>query len=169
MIFWFFGFPGVGKDYCANLFAELNNIPYFDADNFLTDKERSLLKTGQFTKENRLIKLRRIATYLEEQLKTTPHLVIGDSLPDNASRKMLADRFLERIVFIHVIAPTNIHHKRISERKNHFFTADLLTDWVKKHWEESIEIPHISLNNDSKDSKKLISKLKTLTNQYIKV
>ena len=46
MIYWFFGYPGVGKDYLAEKLSQLVSIPHIDADNFLTNTDKKKLIEG---------------------------------------------------------------------------------------------------------------------------
>lgn len=157
MIFFFFGYPGIGKDYCAKRLSSLVNIPHLDADDFLTKQDQEKLIKGSFTKKDRLRKLKRIIINIKKNFPNQ-NLTIGDSLPDNLSRKLLVDSFGENIIFIHLHTLRAIHLKRLSERKNHFFTADLLRSWIKTHW-QPINISYIPLNNSSKNMDRLDKKL----------
>ena len=149
MIYWFFGYPGSGKDYCAHRFSALIGAEYFHADGFLTDEERDKLLRGVFTKQDRIIKLKRICDALEAQ--TSKVIAIADSLPDTASREYVASRFGKKIQFIFASVLPEIHKERLLSRKNHFFNAELLDQWVATHWDEAISIPHKIIDNNSSD------------------
>jgi gluconate kinase len=152
MIFWFFGFPGVGKDYCAKVASRLINAAYLNVDDFLTEEDKEKLIDGTFNQHDRLNKLMRVKAFIESSMDKG-NIVVADSLPDNLSRSFLK-KSLENIVFILVEADVKIHKKRLKERKNHFFTESLLDDWKMKHWEE-VNIPHIILRNDENGEKKI--------------
>lgn len=158
MIFWFFGYPGIGKDYLAEKLSELVSIPHINADDFLTKIDKKKLIDGTFTKKDRIKKLKRIISHIKKILRKYPHLTAADSLPDNLSRELLLKTFGSNITFIHVSAPTAIHKKRLKERQGHFFTVEMLDSWIKRHWEE-IKIQYISLRNVPIKSQKLEKKL----------
>lgn len=150
MIYWFFGYPGIGKDYCAEQLSKIGKFPHIDADDFLTKNDREKLLKGTFSVEDRLKKLQRIVSSLRKLLKTDKDIAIGDSLPDNKSRKFILNSFPNNIKLILITADSEKHKKRISNRKNHFFTEELLEDYKKK-WEE-ISVRHIVFeNNNTKD------------------
>ena len=155
MIFWFFGFPGIGKDYVAGKLSKLTGIKKIDADDFLTDNEKRLLKKGSFTKADRLFKLSRITKRLKELLKKHKNIAVVDSLPDNDSRLFIINSFSPDLVLIHVKASKKTHMDRLSKRKDHFFTIAELKGWIKKHWEE-VEVDHVVLENENDD--KLLEK-----------
>lgn len=146
MIYWFFGYPGVGKDFLAKKLAQLVSIPHIDADDSLTPIDKQKLIKGTFTQKDRIRKLKRIIAHIRKLLLKYPTLTTADSLPDNLSRQLLFKNFKPNIIFIHVSAPKAIHLKQIKERKNHFFKAQFLEPWIKKHW-EPIQIPYISFKN----------------------
>ncbi|MDO8619295.1 MAG: hypothetical protein Q7R49_05120 [Candidatus Daviesbacteria bacterium] len=152
MIFFFFGYPGIGKDFCAERLSKLTNIPHIDADNFLTKSDKQKLLNGTFTKVNRLKKLARIVKYIKKL--DSPNITIGDSLPDQDSRKFLMEQFGKDITLIHVQSSKSTHLKRIKERRNHFFTKELLGTYIN-HWEE-ISITHIPLENSGNLDEKLL-------------
>lgn len=156
MIFWFFGYPGIGKDFLAEKLSKLASIPHIDADDFLSKTDKKKLSNGSFTQRDRIRKLKRIIKQVK-LLEKNPNIAAADSLPDNLSRKLLLDSFRENITFIYVTAPKKLHLKRLKSRKNHFFTENLLDNWINKHW-ETIEIPHTTFQN-IEDLKKLEKKL----------
>lgn len=159
MIYWFFGYPGIGKDYCAKRLSEIGKFPYIHADDFLTDEDRERLLDKTFTVHDRLIKLERIISYLKDLSKHHENISIADSLPDNVSRGLVRNTFEGKIKLILVTAESKVHQKRITKRKNHFFTAELLEDYIKKHWEK-INIPHIDfLNEKSNDWEERLKKI----------
>lgn len=147
MVFWFCGLPGIGKDFCAQILAKIAGIPHLDGDLFLTPADKKSLIRRTFSSRRRLAKLARMAKQVKKLLATYPHLAVTDSLPDNASRNFLWQTFKEKIIFILVSVSPKIHLRRLGKRKNHFFKAGLLSDWVTKHWEK-ITIPHLVLKND---------------------
>lgn len=150
MIYWFFGYPGVGKDYCAMKLAQICNISHIDADEYLTDREKKKLVEGKFTTKDRLIKLKRIVIDLQS-INSFNSFTIGDSLPDNASREFVLNSLGENVKLIHVTSPSYLHKKRMKRRKKHFFTLDLLDSYISNNWED-IEVRHLEFNNiPSKD------------------
>ena len=146
MIFWFFGYPGIGKDYVAARLGQLTSIPHINADRFLTEEERNKLAAGTFTASERLNKLKRVTDYLEN---IEEDIAIADSLPDNSSREFLRDRFKDQILFILVTASQEAHEKRIKNRKGHFFTWEMLKDYVEKHWQALGDFPYLVLKNEN--------------------
>ncbi|OGE64288.1 hypothetical protein A3I48_03610 [Candidatus Daviesbacteria bacterium RIFCSPLOWO2_02_FULL_36_7] len=158
MIYWFFGYPGVGKDYLAEKLSQLVSIPHIDADNFLTNTDKKKLIEGKFTQKDRIRKLKRIVVYIKKILPKYSNLAIADSLPDNLSRKFLFDTFIANITFIYVSAPKTIHLKHLKGRKGHFFKAEMLDPWIKKHW-EAIQIPYTPFKTVTGNSKILDKKL----------
>ena len=162
MIFWFFGFHGTGKDYCAKILTKLKKASYIHIDDVLTNQDREKLINGTFNVEDRINKLERATKKIDVLLKTNTTVVAADSLPDHRSRDFLLEKFKDNIVFIRVKVYPEIHKKRFAERKNHFFTEDLLNDWVEKHWQEPIKIPHLILNNNTEGEKSVGHKLKKI-------
>ncbi len=158
MIYWFFGFPGIGKDYCAKRLAVIEKFSYLDADDFLTDEDREKLLNKKFTRQDRLLKLERIIDHIKKLQKHHDNIALGDSLPDNTSREYVLSAFSGQIKLILVTAPSIVHKKRISQRKNHFFGENLLDDYMKK-WEE-VSVSHIAFENNS--SRNLDERLKEL-------
>lgn len=158
MIFWFFGYPGVGKDYVAKKLAQVVNIPHVDADDFLTESDKQKLIKGSFTSQDRIRKLKRITVFINKLLLRYPHLAVADSLPDNESRKMLFNTFMNNIIFVYVQASKTTHVSRIKGRKSHFFTKEMIEKWIKQHW-EPINIPYISLQNSGGGKLELEKKL----------
>lgn len=150
MIYWFFGYPGIGKDYCAKYLSEIKKFPYIDADDFLTDEDRQKLLNKSFTVEDRLLKLERIVANIKNLQKHHEHIAVADSLPDNASRNLVKNSFPGEIKLILVTAPTEVHKKRIAKRKNHFFTIELLEDYIKKNWKR-INVSYTEFENHNSD------------------
>jgi gluconate kinase len=150
MIYWFFGYPGIGKDYCAKYLSEVKKFPYIDADDFLTDEDRQKLLKKIFTIEDRLLKLERIITHIKILQKHHENITVADSLPDNASRNLVKNAFPGKIKLILVTAPTEVHKKRIAKRKNHFFTSELLEDYIKRHWKK-INVTYMQFENTNSD------------------
>ncbi len=136
MIFWFFGYPGIGKDYCARRLSEITDCFYVHADAYLTISEKEKLQLGTFTREDRHKKLERICDNLLRLLTMHPAITIGDSLPDEKSRLYVQQTLGANLCLVRVVADVSTHKRRITERGNHFFTPDLLDDWIEKHWEE---------------------------------
>lgn len=163
MVFWFFGYPGIGKDFLATKLSRLVAIPHINADDFLTATDKKKLIKGTFTQQDRIKKLKRIITYINKLLPKHPSLVAADSLPDNLSRQLLFDTFAPEITFIYVHAPRKIHLSRLKARKEHFFTMDLLDAWIKKHW-KPIDIPYISFQNSEGAEPKIEKKLLAIYN-----
>ena len=148
MVYWFFGFPGIGKDYCAKKFSELTGSSYVSADSFLTAQEKEKLMNGTFTKIDRLIKLERICAAL---MHMGANIAIADSLPDAASRDYVHTYFNNNVRFLLVTASPEIHRQRIARRTDHFFTADILDRWIAQHWNGNITIPYTVIKNSSQD------------------
>lgn len=159
MIFWFFGLPGVGKDYCARVASKLINAVYVDVDNFLTEKDKQKLVSGTFSTQDRLNKLRRTKHFID-QVSKTRSIVVADSLPDGLSRKFLRKNYKD-IIFILVEADPAIHKKRLRARKGHFFTQDLLDNWASQHWQK-VKIPHVVLNNNEDGEQSVIQEFKKI-------
>lgn len=158
MIFWFFGYPGIGKDFWAEKLSKLVSIPHLNADDFLTPTDRRKILNSTFTQHNRIKKLKRIISHIKKGLPKSPHIIATDSLPDNMSRKLLFDTFAPNIIFIHVTAPKQTHLNRLTARKDHFFTEKLLKVWIKKHWEK-VNIPHLPFRNSQEGNEKIEKKL----------
>ncbi len=147
MIFWFFGPPGTGKDYCAKTFSEISGAQYIHADDLLTDKEKERIIEGTFTDQDRILKIKRIVKVLKKTQKETAHIAIADSLPSNASRILLHTQLPGKITLILVKTPKKLHQKRLKNRKDHFFEHHLLKSYLEKHW-EPVTIPHYLIKND---------------------
>ncbi|MDO8269323.1 MAG: hypothetical protein Q7T54_01465 [Candidatus Levybacteria bacterium] len=158
MIYWFFGYPGIGKDYCASHLARIGHFPHIDADDFLTDEDREKLLNKSFSVEDRLLKLGRIIQHLKQMQKHHENIAVADSLPDNVSRGLIINSFSGKVKLILVTTDDRTHIKRISNRKKHFFTIDLLEDYKKK-WEK-VNVVHAEfVNNDSNDFDERLRKL----------
>lgn len=150
MIYWFFGYPGIGKDYCARYLSEIGKFPYIDADDFLTTEDRQKLLDKSFTIEDRLLKLSRIISHIKNLQKYHENIAVADSLPDNASRNLIKNSFPGKIKLILVTAPGEVHKKRIAKRKNHFFTSELLDDYIKKNWKK-VNVSYTEFENTNSD------------------
>lgn len=162
MVYWFFGFPGTGKDYAAKALSELKYASYVHIDDFLTKKDKEKLTKGNFSTEDRLRKLTRAVKDINGLVNKNKNVVAADSLPDHRSRNFLIENFKDNIAFIRVVVSPEIHKQRFINRKNHFFTEELLDNWVKKHWQEPIKIPHIDLDNNEEGIKNLKLKLQKI-------
>ncbi|MFA6000224.1 MAG: hypothetical protein WC783_04615 [Candidatus Paceibacterota bacterium] len=147
MIYWFWGYPGIGKDHVAKNFSEVAGVLYLDGDFFLNKTEKSKLMRGTFTKSDRLKKLRRIVQHLKSIKKD---IAITDSLPDSNSRKFLLNTFKKDIVFILVKSSVLKHKKQTRERKSHFFNAEMIDNYVKNNWEKIENFPHVIFRNENK-------------------
>ncbi len=150
MIYWFFGYPGIGKDYCAKKLSQLKKFPYIDADDYLTEEDREKLLHKSFSVEDRLLKLERIITHIKNLQKHHENIAVADSLPDNASRNLVRNSFQGNIKLILVTAPDELHKKRIAKRKNHFFTIELLEDYIKKNWKK-VNVAYSEFENINSD------------------
>jgi len=158
MIYWFFGYPGIGKDYCAKELSKIGKFPHIDADDFLTATDKKKLLNKTFTTKDRVKKLTRIVKHIKKLQKKSNSVAIADSLPDNKSRKFVLKSFKE-VKLIHVIASEKVHRERISKRSNHFFTERLLNDYISKNWQE-VKVDHVVFKNvETKDWSKRIKKL----------
>jgi len=163
MIYWFWGYPGIGKDYLAKKFEEIANTFYIDGDSFLTKIEKKKLITGTFTKKDRLKKLKRISDYLH---KLEKDVVITDSLPDKNSREFLLKSFKKNIVFILIKSSSSKHKKQIQNRKKHFFTSKMLSNYIKNNWEPVGNFPHLTLKNTNKTKVELKKELLKIYKKY---
>lgn len=148
MILWFFGLPGVGKSTLAKRLSSLVSIPFIDLDNMLTDEEKGALCAGTFTSEMRLKKLTRAVTLIQATLANTAHMTTSDSLPDSRSRSYVAQALGEGVRFVLIRSPRIVHIERLTGRKNHFFTADLLKEYEKKHWSPPFDISYALFENN---------------------
>lgn len=160
MIYWFFGLPGIGKDYCAERLSQLLQCPHLDADNYLNEIERTKLLAGSFNSDDRLAKLKRICDDICVKLNENNCLTVADSLPNEAARRFILDTFSGDVALIFVSAPSHIHQQRLSARQDHFFTPDLLKDYVKNNW-QPVQCQHIELVNDL-DAESLDKQLKNI-------
>jgi len=152
MIYWFWGYPGVGKDYLAKIFGEITNTLYIDGDSLLTNIEKKRLIAGTFSKEDRLKKLKRITNYLHKLKKD---VIITDSLPDKNSREFLLKSFKKNIIFILVKSSPLKHKRQLQDRKGHFFKYNMLNKYIKNNWEPVENFPHFILKNTNKTKRKL--------------
>jgi gluconate kinase len=115
-----FGYPGIGKDFCANRLSKLLGCLNIDADTYLTDEERAKLKNGTFTSDDRLAKLKRICDDLSDKLAKNKDITIGDSLPNHAARQFIIDYFGDNVKMILVKSSSATHKKHIGERQDRF-------------------------------------------------
>lgn len=161
MIYWFFGYPGVGKDFCAQTLGRLLACPYIDADDYLLEADLQVLKAGNFTVQQRLDKLERISTDIERALKTQDHLTIADSLPDELSRQFLLDKFGKNILLIRVVSDDSLHRQRLKNRKGHFFKDEMLDQYLSQHW-QPVQKPHVLLVNNAEYATQIEDQLKDL-------
>lgn len=167
MVFWFLGFPGSGKSYCARILGTEIEIPVVDGDDFLTDENKERLIKGTFSKKERFEKLDRIIKFTRITLKKNKHVAVVDSLPSNSSRKLVLESFPNNVVFILVEAISEVFRKRIKERKGHFFMEEMLDKWIKDHWEEIREIEYLRLDNSKENDGKLSERILQLLNSYL--
>ena len=149
MVYWFIGYPGVGKDYCAARLSILLKCQHIDADSYLTDGERKKLLRSRFTAADRLLKLQRICDDITLKLLdvNTENITVADSLPNQEARDYVLSHIPGEIMLVYVVAPEDIHRQRIADRKNHFFTEDLLDDYIANNW-EPVQAQHKTLVND---------------------
>ncbi|MEK7122885.1 MAG: AAA family ATPase [Patescibacteria group bacterium] len=147
MVIWFFGLPGTGKSTLAQRLSSLARIPFVDLDALLTEGEKSALLNHAFTVEMRLNKLTRAVALIQSTLSKNLLATTADSLPDYRSRRYVAQSLGDRVRLVLVRTPRELHTKRLEERKNHFFTSDLLDEYEKAHWDANIIIPHTVFEN----------------------
>ncbi len=162
MIYWFFGYPGIGKDYLAEILADITKISYINGDSLLAKKEVKKLISGTFTKKDRLVKLKRISNYLN---RIKGDITITDSLPDKKSREFLLKKFKKKIIFILVKSSAKEHEEKIKNRKEHFFTEEMLSQYIKK-WEPINDFPHIVFCNEDKTKTELKKELLKIYNKF---
>lgn len=165
MIYWFWGYPGVGKDYVAKKFSELTSALYINGDSLLTDTERERIIAGTFTKENRLKKLERISKYLHS---LTGDVAITDSLPDMGSREFLLQSFEKDIVFIRVESSVSKHRDQIENREGHFFTSAMLDNYIENNWEDAGKFAHTTFKNEDKTEEETRKELLEIYNKFSK-
>lgn len=139
MIFWFFGFPGIGKDYCARRLSEMTDCFYVHADDYLTLAGKEKLQKGTFTTRDRLKKLKKICDDLLWLGKVHRAISIGDSLPNEQSRHFVSRVLGSHVRFVHVLADIGTHQRRIAKRSGHFFTKEMIDRWIIQHWEDPKE------------------------------
>lgn len=164
MIYWFIGYPGVGKDYCAKKLSQLLVCPHIDADDFLTKENKQSLIAGKFGSHDRLQKLNRICEKVKILLETNDSITVADSLPDQASRNFVVNYFGKNVRFILVKSSDSIHHGRLMARSDHFFTHELIEDYIKNNWQEIDEdtMSFSILINEHKSEAELIKALQEL-------
>lgn len=155
MIYWFFGYPGVGKDYLANLLSKIAPVKHIDADTFLTKIEKSKIEEKTFTNTDRLKKLKRISKILKTY---NTDIAIGDSLPDSKSREFLSNYFKDKIIFILVKTSPKKHRIQLENRKNHFFKIEMLNNYLK-NWDSLKNFPHLVLDTTKLNKIKLENEL----------
>ncbi len=146
MIYWFWGYPGVGKDYVAKKFCALFPVSYVEGDTLLTPTERQKITDGTFTKIDRLEKLARISKQIKEM---QGDIAITDSLPDKTSRAFLQNEFGKEIIFIRVITSPEKHQAQLKDRTEHFFTSAMLDQYIEKNWEPVDDFPHTVVQSDA--------------------
>lgn len=158
MVYWFFGLPGSGKDYCAQVMKKLIPATYFHVDDYLTKEDKIKLIEGTFTITDRINKLKRLLAEISELDLSRVNVIAADSLPDTDSRLFLQTHFGNNITFIYVKVDSKTHENRMKKRKNHFFSYSLLDNWTKKHW-QPINIPHVVADNNSNGSESIAKQL----------
>ncbi len=163
MIYWFFGYPGIGKDYLAEKLSQLAQITHIDVDNFLTKTDKKKLIEGTFTKKDRLSKLQRLTQAIKDP---NQDYAVADSLPDNTSRLFLRKNFKENIVFILVQASLKTHQQRLKKRKDHFFIQEMAQQYIAKNWELIKNFKHEIIKNKNGNSKKIEKDLLKIYKKY---
>lgn len=160
MIYWFLGYPGVGKDYLAKLLSVVASVKYINADKFLTKAEKEKIKGGTFSSIDRLKKLKRICIALE---RYSCDISIGDTLPNQKSRIFLSKNFKNKIVFILVKTSHKKHLLQLKRRKNHFFKLSMLETYIN-NWDNLGALPHLVLDTTKLNKTKLKTKLLKIYN-----
>jgi gluconate kinase len=155
MIYWFLGYPGVGKDYLAKLLSTITPVRYINADKFLTKTEKEKIKDGTFNSIDRLKKLKRICIALK---RYSCDISIGDTLPNQKSRIFLSKNFKNKIVFILVKTSHKKHLHQLKRRKNHFFKLSMLDTYINS-WDNLGTLPHLVLDTTKLNKIKLKTKL----------
>lgn len=165
MVFWFFGLPGSGKDYCAKLTAKLLKGKYIHVDDYLTKSDKEKIVGGSFTVDERLEVVKKAADEIKNLLKTNKNVIAAFTLPDHKTRDYLKNFFKDNIVFIFVKVKHEVIRVRLRRRKAHFLRDNFLFEWIKLYWQEPIKIPHIKLENNEDGDEVLTKKLKKIASE----
>jgi len=167
MVFWFFGLPGSGKDFCAEQMHQLFDVPHIDADDYIDTEYRKKVKEATLTDADRLKKLERIINHIKQQKKDgiATDFCVADSLPSYQSREFVESLLPGEVQLVHVNVDQEIHKKRINARQDHFLTGDVLETYKKTYW-QPLNKKYATINNNSDNTADLLTQLHTLHDRF---
>ena len=154
------GVSGVGKTTLGKLLARKFSLPFFDADDFHSKKNKEKMREGKpLNDEDRLEWLENLKSLIPEWLESKGAVLACSALKEKY-RRHISGNNSENIQWIYLFEDFEVISNRIKKRKIHFFNPDLLESQY-----ETLEPPgygiHLKVEGSPKDSlDKIIQKLK---------
>lgn len=120
------GVSGSGKSTVAEKYANDNNVPYIEADDFHSDRAKDMMKNGiPLTDDIRKPWIERICYHLVEKSTVTGCFVLAYSGLRAEHRQMF--RNLEmNLTFVYLRVNKKTIKSRLETRQAHFFNSTLL-------------------------------------------
>ena len=127
------GVSGVGKTTIGKGLADKLSIPFYDADDFHPDANKTKMAAGNpLVDEDRLPWLDTLATNINDWKEE------GAVLACSALKESYRERLQRHtsVIYVHLEASFELISKRIEARKNHFFKPELLQSQF-----DALEVP----------------------------
>lgn len=139
MILFFYGLAGAGKSFVGRHIADNLGIPYYEADELLTDEMKQAIITGQPITQEMVDKFMLvIISFIKNLLATGINdFVISQALYRIKNRAQIAHEF-PNIQFIEVTASDEIIFDRLAKRN----------DWVSTQYAKEMQ-RHFQRSDDS--------------------
>ena len=140
------GVSGVGKTTVGQLLSVKINLPFFDGDDFHSDKNISKMLSGKALNDaDRKDWLLRLNLLIKEN-NTKQGCILACSALKESYRKILRNGNERHIQFIFLQGSYNEILLRLQQRKNHFMSTALLTSQFET-LEAPIDAFNISIKN----------------------
>ncbi|MEZ4669757.1 MAG: AAA family ATPase [Anaerolineae bacterium] len=161
-LFVFFGLPGAGKSYAANVFERFGFYIH-DGDVDLPDEMRHAIATQQPVDDTMRDEFfRRITEHVRQLLPAHPRLVLAQTFIKEKYRRRFLKTF-PQAQFVLVEAGDTLRERRLERRTNQPLEPNYTRKMVAMF--EPPHIPYITINNDTDGDQHLETQIRRLVNE----
>jgi len=127
MVYIVFGVAGAGKTEVSKFLSKKINCPYYDGDDYHPKSNKEKMKNGiALDDEDRKEWLDKLSKLVIKSNKEYDKTILACSALKEKYRDILSSNKTQEVLFIHLNLKKEIVARRLKNRENHFFNAELL-------------------------------------------